>query len=499
MSEFVYRVHPAIGLARVGNSEEYYIEPETMAGLPVSQDDLTTGGLPIKPGTESETITSSDLRDANKAFKRQAARFRIFQYPKQDKETYPNGGGTEIQLGCTVNGKKVTDIIWTVHLANKKANWYVLETNPNIGPYQQIIEGYENDNLPPLRNLQEGPDPNNLQRLNKLTIDPGPRTIQGSSLNTVKFDDKTVASFWKSGSQPTPLPNYPKSFPDDYYLDDKSQKKFPQPLYCPVGNIDTLGELKTDEQGRLLVLGGYGRACAWYNEQEAEYYPLDDNVDNDGWFDDTSDGPVSAVLVFEDGTTQEVNGAWVVCTDPAYAPQTLNVVSLWDDIYNSWVHKLRLSPDLYDSETKEFNPNYYPSFDEQVYPFFRAASLQVWTSNLPYGAIKAHQAVGKIKASDNPAQTILAGLAYIRNPNNPGEASVGAPLMPFHLGDSGQPLLSPTFTQYFFLSQWNNNCYSTESVPQLLGPDGNLKPAAVPLGLGEYLDKAVLVNCLGGR
>jgi hypothetical protein len=26
---------------------------------------------------------------------------------------------------------------------------------------------------------------------------------------------------------------------------------------------------------------------------------------NDGWFDDVADGPVSARLVFEDGTTQE--------------------------------------------------------------------------------------------------------------------------------------------------------------------------------------------------
>ena len=49
MPEHNYRVHPAIGIARVGNSEEYYIGPETEAGLTVD------GGLPIKPGTESET------------------------------------------------------------------------------------------------------------------------------------------------------------------------------------------------------------------------------------------------------------------------------------------------------------------------------------------------------------------------------------------------------------------------------------------------------------
>lgn len=58
MSNYVYRVHPAINIARVGNSDEYYIAPETMAGLPIpGVDPPATGGLPIKPDTESETIT----------------------------------------------------------------------------------------------------------------------------------------------------------------------------------------------------------------------------------------------------------------------------------------------------------------------------------------------------------------------------------------------------------------------------------------------------------
>ena len=31
------RIHPAIGIARVGNSEEYVIGPETLAGMPVKR------------------------------------------------------------------------------------------------------------------------------------------------------------------------------------------------------------------------------------------------------------------------------------------------------------------------------------------------------------------------------------------------------------------------------------------------------------------------------
>jgi hypothetical protein len=94
-SESVLRVHPAIGIARVGNSEEYCISPESLAGLEGAglegaglgggggeAGEATVGGLPIRPGTEAETITSGELRDRDGALKRQAARFRIYRYPK---------------------------------------------------------------------------------------------------------------------------------------------------------------------------------------------------------------------------------------------------------------------------------------------------------------------------------------------------------------------------------------------------------------------------------
>jgi hypothetical protein len=188
------------------------------------------------------------------------------------------------------------------------------------------------------------------------------------------------------------------------------------------------------------------------------------------------------VLVFDDKTTEPVHGAWVVSTDPGYAPQILNIVSLWDDIYDTWVRKLRLCPEIFRTR---FQESYKPSFPDQIFPIFRAASLQQWATNLPTMAINAHQAVGNIQATDDPAKTILAGLAYIRNPNRDAEQDIGAPLMPLSLGDQGQAFLSPSLTQYFFLSQWNKNHFNPES--------------GAKLGTGEYLDKAALVNCLGGR
>jgi L-Lysine epsilon oxidase N-terminal/L-lysine epsilon oxidase C-terminal domain len=469
MVNYLYRIHPAIGIARVGNSEEFYIAPETAAGLPLpgQPENPARGGLPINPDTGA-TITSKDLRDALGAFKRQAARFRIFQYPNDNLGSYPTGRGTEIQIGSTINEKTVKEIIWTVHVANKKANTYVLvEDPPNAG-----IVSYENGNLPPIRNatVAKG-NPSDPGRVTMLTIDPGPRTIVGSDSGNVRFDAATIASVYQPGTGIVQLPNYPKSFPADSFAN----------LYCPTGAIDTLGELRTDAQGHLLVLGGYGRACGW--DVTPPYLAHD--VNNDNWFDDASDGPVSAVLVFDDNSVQEVQvGAWVTATDPGYAPQTLNIVSLWDDIYDTWVRNLALAPALY--KQGSFQESYQPPFPDQLQPIFVSVSLQQWNINLNGFGIQIHNQVGQIGPTTDPSESVIHPItSYIRNPNDPSEWSKGPPLMPGSLGDSNQDFLVLSKTQYFFLQQWQNKKFTP-------GPG----PA---LGPGEHLDKVVLQNCLGGR
>jgi hypothetical protein len=183
----VYRIHPTVGVARVGNSDNYILAPETMAGAPASGDMKVTGGLPIRPGTEAETIRSSDLRDATGALKRQAARFRVFAYPEVATETWPRGDGTEVRIGDKIGDRIVKDIIWTVHVANKKANWFVLAETEN---QPQGIASYANGNLPDIRNPDlahsAGPQPAQKlatlaqpDRITKLVIDPGPRVIHG--------------------------------------------------------------------------------------------------------------------------------------------------------------------------------------------------------------------------------------------------------------------------------------------------------------------------------
>lgn len=478
----IFRIHPAIGIARVGNSKEYVIAPESMAGAPLSQTSALTGGLPIRAGTESEPVRSSDLRDAYGALKRHAARFRIFAYPELAEESWPRGDGQEITVGSRVGDKTVSDIVWTVHVANKKANAFVLTETGRQG-----IASYSDGHLPPIRNPSidnpNAPQPadkiaviNDPARVRKLTIDPGPRSVAGTASDSVHFDASTVAAYFDTDQGAVvELSAYPKSFPSDAFAQ----------MDAPSGAIDTLGELQTDGQGRLLVLGGFGRAASWRLGGNAA--PLDDDVNNDQWFDDTSDGPVSATIIYADGTRSGVHGAWVTTTDPAYAPQILNVVSLWDDVYDSWVRDLALAPQIYDAAKGGFQSTYKPAFDTELAPIFRSAALQQWAVNLSQKGMSAHAQLARISADDDPATTPLAGIAAIfRNPYAPDQLH-NTTLMPMHLGDAGEPFLTLRKTQYFFLQRWNE------------GKGAYVAGSGKSLGPGEWLDKATLVNCLGGR
>ncbi|PCE27289.1 LodA/GoxA family CTQ-dependent oxidase [Burkholderia ubonensis] len=478
----VLRIHPAIGMARVGNSEEYYIAPETSAGLSTEASTSITGGLPIKPDTENTTITSSDLRDAEGRLKRQAARFRIV-LSEQDTDPYnqyPMYSGTEIKIGSIVAGKTVIDIVWTVHLANKKANCWRLEPLKNDG--LAGLPAYEGGKRPELRNLDFGSDPNSKDRLRKLVIDAGPRAIKASQTTTIKFDKFGTASYGSTNEfkKIKSLPNYPKSFPASDAVNPLLNNSTVAP---PSGSnpITTLGEMTTDRYGRLLVMGGYGRACGFDAQGNANPdEPLNHDVDNDNWLDDTSDGPVSAFLVFNDGSTRVVDSdAWVVSTDPSYAPQIRNVVTLWDDIFTTWTEKFQLNPTLY--RLKNYQQSYLPKFDDEILPILQAAELQRWSTNLPWntpGGSDFHR-VDSLKESPS------ATFSQIRNPNDPNQALENNYLMPLSLGDSQKSFLTLTTLQYFLVEQWANKRYSNDK-PKMLG-------------LGEALDKTVLTNCLGGR
>lgn len=88
------RIHPAIGIARVGRSPEgFFIGPE----IP--------GVAPAPPRTADDP---AGFRDRKGHLKRQAARFRVFAYDRSDR------------LIGEVTARHAK-IVWTVHLRNTKA------------------------------------------------------------------------------------------------------------------------------------------------------------------------------------------------------------------------------------------------------------------------------------------------------------------------------------------------------------------------------------------
>ena len=173
-----YRIHPAIGFARVGNSPDaWYLEPTSVGGLPTERDALG-GEHPV-----------TEFKQAGQV-KRQAARFRVYRYEEGQPpvEVMPSEG--------------LRSLKWTVHVANKKAAWYgfqELQGDVTLGPDNTYAaQGV------PLRNASVTGDDARQQ----LIIDPGPRTLDGPG-DWVQLDasagDYPHVSFPPSDLTPYPV------------------------------------------------------------------------------------------------------------------------------------------------------------------------------------------------------------------------------------------------------------------------------------------------------
>ena len=239
-------IHPGIGVARIGNSpDEYYIGPET-----------------VTPPKREVGF----FRDKKGALKREGARFRVYGF---------NAAGEVVREISTAAGDEVE---WTVHVANRKGDWYRFIAALDIPDAVDLQTILRNKSVRPAER-------------DSLVIDPGPRSISGKS----KRGDKK----WR--------------------LDTG---KF-------MGAKVDLGEILTDEAGRLIFLGGLGEAGSPKNLPLFDKSDPDSYNNADGWYDDTSDGPVSA-RVKVDGVEIEAESAWVIVAPPNYAPDIIGWRSMYD-------------------------------------------------------------------------------------------------------------------------------------------------------------------------
>ena len=93
-----------------------------------------------------------------------------------------------------------------------------------------------------------------------------------------------------------------------------------------------LGAMTMDAHGRLIVFGGYGRSGSdpiqpRLNARNGQF------ADNDHWYDDISDGPVTAIIELADGAVARAT-AWVVVGPPDFAPGITNLVTLYDVLFD---------------------------------------------------------------------------------------------------------------------------------------------------------------------
>lgn len=331
----IYRIHPGIGIARLGNSPDAFcISPEEPAALPL---DCDAKGNPLLSPDGKQELRIKTFKDSEGRVKRQAARFQIWAYDEQSPQGRPLKIGDPIDGGG--NAGVLVDIQWRVYLANKKASWYEFEQLDGE-------HGYAADH--PRRNANVTGD----EARQRLIIDPGPRSVDCTQHRTAQFS--------RDGG--------------DVYA-----PRFPPPLQTD--SIDTLGGLLTDDTGRLLVLGGHGNSGSFlvdeFGQPRIETY-----ANNDGWFDDTSDGPVMARLVMYSqlvGRTRFVDveyPAWVIVGYPAYVPEILDIVTMDDVLQDLAVREFAERTDLYGTSGTFDDPQHIPATDQEALIFWRAGRLQ---------------------------------------------------------------------------------------------------------------------------
>ncbi|HEX3759781.1 MAG TPA: CTQ-dependent lysine 6-oxidase LodA [Kofleriaceae bacterium] len=401
-----YKIEPSIGLARVGDSlTEFYLSPDTIGGLPIQCDEYGNTGATPRP-VES-------YKDVVMRVKRQGARFKIMRYDDGDTQ------GTEVTLGAA----GVKSIEWTVHIANKKAAWYSFSELLGNLYYSGVYTPTNSYQAKKVELRNAGVTGHDERQ--RLIIDPGPRTLSGRH-QRVQFSRDTIPKQYLHGS-------FPNADPSQGYP------------------IDTLGSAVTDDAGRLVVIGAYGRAGG--DE------PISSYGGADTWYDDIADGSVTVKLTLDSGEV-EVRDAWVIVGSPKFAPELVNITTLDDILYDVGVRYHNLEPDLY--ANGQFNLGFKASFEDDVKPILdRMASYQ-WVANTQAMTAAARPSFDLTDPSLANAPNRSALFAQFRNPDASQQlwASNNAPGMPLNSGTNSVSnelivkFSTLTATQYFLLDQW---------------------------------------------
>ena len=398
------KIHPGIGVARLGNSvNEFIIGPE----------------VPFP-----RYLAAGSYKDSTGAIKRQAARFRVYGY---------NAAGEVVRELTAADA----EIRWNVHVANQKAAWYEFYGAMDIPTAHPT----------PQRNA-------NIvgKERQKLTIDPGAMGIQGVSEDGPQYE-----------------------------------------LHGKFLDVDVyLGELQTDEAGRLLFLGGRGVSDTPY-----PHNPLPTYADNPGWYDDISDGPVSASVKLKGAPAGiPVDPAWVVTAPPNFAPDIISLQTMYDVMFDTWVNNYVELPAK-------------PSFMENILPLLLQLSDHQWVNYgffLLFGTSAPNDFLRdeyfKQLANPDPANSEIRALVFTQL-RNPKFATKEDHTWPPIWGDAAfttdpRQNMAITPTLYSFFLQWAEGNFiddwQSSTFTRLLMPIESYPIDQQP----SLLDRAPLHFCSGG-
>lgn len=455
-----FRIHPAVGVARVGNAPTaFFIGPEQ----------------PSVPANWVDDAFSS-FRDDQGRIKRQAARFWLFEYV--------DDGADQLQPVQVKPGGDVVDIEWRVHIANRKASFFTFNGQsgaPDLYAARAAKPaGAPEKEAPPRANRRNAEVPPE-ERRSELDIDPGEQVVSSASPGPVKLTNTSAATN---------------------------------------GIIPDLGDIQVDAEGRLLVLGGHGVS----GSSQDPPVTIDEYANNDTWFDDVGDGPVKARVRLSDGTVVDADPAWVVVGPPDFVPTVANAVSLYDLMWDLAVRQLPIPLDkafrqaelstlisqkqMWSASGEKSLKGYVPSFTREIYPILSRA-LAVRDLHEPLDIDKGSYHLQlmdwtTLNSKDptdvrNPPALREYIFGRIRKPTGTNIDWRG---MPRGLGDdydslgprTGKPtaLFSLTQIQYALLAEWAAGNFLDDwpgTEPAIPAPE-----APSPAGL----DRAALENCVGG-
>lgn len=311
-----YAIHPAIGVARMGNADidlkdpsSYYIGAET----------------PYQTANEGQPY-----KKAGK-LKKQAQRFRIFEY--QD--------GVAIRE-IAQSHPDVAAITWTVQLGNRKAALDISDSS--AGTISSPVHRPPDFHPSATRNAHvKDKDPKTQEKLRAaMCMDTGNQVVS-------------------AGDGLVDMTSYVTMYANDALKPVTTEVKLAS-LFCDPAT------------GHLLAFASDGLSQGLADDKFSQTAPLGVNsgdfANNDNWYDQTGDGPVTAEIKFADGSTvtldQPEQRAWLLCGLPKYAPG-FNYFTNLQHIAQGALFKNGAAP--------------RPSFAKDIFPILRSVSQLQWVSD----------------------------------------------------------------------------------------------------------------------